>query len=96
MVEKGLKIEGISILWLVLEAGVGLGSGLAAHSLALFAFGLDSVIELLAAIVLFWRLLTEIRKEPAAKIRRAEKIIHLPGLSESPFFCWLFISWPRR
>jgi divalent metal cation (Fe/Co/Zn/Cd) transporter len=74
MVEKGLLIETVSILWLVIEAGVSLGSGLAAHSLALTAFGLDSIIELLAAFVLFWRLLMEFKRERAEKVERAERL----------------------
>ena len=40
----------------VIEAGIAIASGLAARSIALFGFGLDSVIESVAALVLLWRL----------------------------------------
>ncbi|HEX2251707.1 MAG TPA: cation transporter [Thermoanaerobaculia bacterium] len=55
-------------LWLVLgtmaynlvEAGVALAAGVAAESIALVGFGLDSIIELAAAGVLLWRLRLEL------------------------------------
>ncbi|MGO8912343.1 MAG: cation diffusion facilitator family transporter [Bradyrhizobium sp.] len=43
------------------EAVVALISGVAARSLVLVAFGLDSVIELISAGVLMWRLSVELR-----------------------------------
>lgn len=42
--------------WNVVEAAVALWSGAAADSVALMAFGLDSLIELFAGFVLAWRL----------------------------------------
>lgn len=42
--------------WNVVEAAVALWSGAAANSVALLAFGLDSLIELFAGFVLAWRL----------------------------------------
>jgi divalent metal cation (Fe/Co/Zn/Cd) transporter len=71
---RGLALEIVSLAWMVLEATVALVAGLAAHSLALTAFGLDSVIELVAGAVLLWRLLVEWRGQPAGAIARAEKI----------------------
>jgi divalent metal cation (Fe/Co/Zn/Cd) transporter len=44
-----LRIEYITIAWMVLEAAVAVWSGIAAGSIALVGFGLDSAIELLAA-----------------------------------------------
>lgn len=43
------------------EAAVAVASGIAAHSITLIAFGLDSVIELASAAVLIWRLSAELR-----------------------------------
>ena len=54
-VRQGIQIEQISIAWLVVEAGVALWAGLQAHSIALIAFGADSIIELFAGFVLLWR-----------------------------------------
>ena len=52
----GLRLEGISIAWMVIEAAVSVGAGISAGSLLLMAFGADSVIELLSASLLYWRL----------------------------------------
>jgi len=49
-------LEYATIGWMVVEASVAIASGLAAHSIALIGFGLDSVIELLAAAVVVWQL----------------------------------------
>jgi divalent metal cation (Fe/Co/Zn/Cd) transporter len=47
--------------WMVVEAVVAIASGIAAGSIVLVAFGLDSVIELISAGVLIWRLSIELR-----------------------------------
>jgi divalent metal cation (Fe/Co/Zn/Cd) transporter len=47
---------------MVVEAVVAVGAGIAAGSLVLLAFGLDSIIELASAGVLIWRLSVELRR----------------------------------
>jgi divalent metal cation (Fe/Co/Zn/Cd) transporter len=61
LIEKALGLERITIVWMLVEAVVALGSGLAARSLTLVAFGADSIIELLSACLLLWRLGVELR-----------------------------------
>ena len=46
---------------MAVEAAVAVASGIAARSITLVAFGLDSVIELASAGVLIWRLSTELK-----------------------------------
>jgi hypothetical protein len=48
--------------WMVLEAAVAIGSGVAAGSLMLTVFGIGSLIELASACVLVWRLSVELRR----------------------------------
>jgi divalent metal cation (Fe/Co/Zn/Cd) transporter len=55
------RLEWLTIGWMSIEAVVALISGVAAGSLVLVAFGLDSVIELISAGVLMWRLSVELR-----------------------------------
>ncbi|ACV58156.1 MULTISPECIES: cation diffusion facilitator family transporter [Alicyclobacillus] len=74
VVKKGVNIELVSVLWMVIEAAVAIGSGIIAHSLALVAFGADSIIELIAGAVLLWRLTIEARGASLARVNRAEKI----------------------
>ena len=59
-VRKGVNVESVSIIWMVIEAVVAIGSGIVAHSIALTAFGADSIIELVAGSVLLWRLTIEV------------------------------------
>jgi divalent metal cation (Fe/Co/Zn/Cd) transporter len=46
--------------WMVAEATIAITAGLAAASIALVGFGLDSVIELLSATIVIWQLRGEI------------------------------------
>ncbi len=46
---------------MVIEAAVGIGAAVMAKSLVLLAFGLDSVVELISAGMLIWRLSVELR-----------------------------------
>jgi len=54
-------LELVTIAWMVLEAAISISAGWLARSIALVAFGLDSVIELVSGGVLFYRLRAEIR-----------------------------------
>jgi divalent metal cation (Fe/Co/Zn/Cd) transporter len=59
-----------TITWNVIEAVVAISSGLVAGSLALVGFGIDSSIEVFAAVVVLWRLrgVDEEREEKALKL----------------------------
>ena len=74
---RALRLVWIGELWNILEAGVALWSGLAAGSIALLAFGLDSLIELFAGGVLIWQLGKEWRGEQEEKAER--KALRLVG-----------------
>jgi len=52
-------LVGATAAWNLVEAGVAVWAGVAAGSIALVGFGLDSVIELAAALVVLWRLRVE-------------------------------------
>jgi divalent metal cation (Fe/Co/Zn/Cd) transporter len=53
--KKALVLVWIGELWNVLEATVAIWAALIASSVALLAFGLDSIIELFAGAVMIWR-----------------------------------------
>jgi divalent metal cation (Fe/Co/Zn/Cd) transporter len=65
LIREVFRLEWLTIGWMVVEAVVALASGVAAGSLVLVAFGLDSVIELISAGVLVWRLSVELRNGEA-------------------------------
>jgi divalent metal cation (Fe/Co/Zn/Cd) transporter len=59
----------------VLEAVIAVTTGVAAHSLALVAFGLDSCIEVFASLVVLWHLGGEPEQADPARARRALRLI---------------------
>lgn len=56
LVKRALWLAGLTIAWNVVEGVVAMGFGAAEESLALFGFGVDSFVEVGAAIIVFWRL----------------------------------------
>jgi divalent metal cation (Fe/Co/Zn/Cd) transporter len=60
--------------WHLVEFAIALGAGVAAGSIALVAFGIDSLIELAAGTVIIW-LLSASRIESATAERRAQQVI---------------------
>jgi len=53
---RGFVLEYASMAWMTAEAAVAITAGVLASSIALTGFGLDSVIEFLAAIIVIWQL----------------------------------------
>src|SRR5205823_4403677 len=72
-VRLGIWIELVSLLWMVIEAGVAITTGFATRSVSLEGFGIDSIIELIAGSVLLWRLLVEQRGGSIEVVERAER-----------------------
>jgi hypothetical protein len=62
LVRRAFRLEWFTAGWMLIEAAVAIGSGIAAHSLSLIVFGADSLIELASAGVLLWRLHVEVRQ----------------------------------
>lgn len=55
-VKKGRRLEYFTLGWNLIEAGVAVGAGAVAGSIALIGFGVDSLIESLSGGILLWRL----------------------------------------
>jgi len=55
VVRRVIWVQAITIGWMTVEAVFALGAAWRAHSPALLAFGGDSAIELLSAVVVYWR-----------------------------------------
>jgi len=64
----GRKLEYFTIGWNMVEAGVAIGTGWYAGSIALVGFGVDSLIESLSGSVLLWRLFSPAHDESREKI----------------------------
>jgi len=62
------QIQTITIAWMSVEAVVSLSAAWMAHSPALLAFGGDSAIELVSAVVVYWRFQSKRSDERAEKL----------------------------
>ncbi len=68
-----LRLEIVTVLWMVVESVVALGAGIVAGSILLTAFGIDSVIELLSGSVLLWRFSVEARGGDVERVEQVER-----------------------
>jgi len=66
-----LRLQVLTIAWMTVEAVVSLAAAWNSHSPALFAFGGDSLVELLSAAVVFWRFRFDLKEARAARIAGA-------------------------
>lgn len=73
-VRDGVRAEVITIVWMIAEAALAVIAGVRAKSVLVTAFGFDSVIELLSAAVLLWRIKNESSPRAEPIERRAATI----------------------
>lgn len=75
--QRGLVLEYFTIGWNLIEAIVGIAAGVAAGSVALVGFALDSVVEASSGAVLLWRLRKEVRDRASAEAaeRKAVRLV---------------------
>jgi divalent metal cation (Fe/Co/Zn/Cd) transporter len=76
-IRVAVRLEALTLVWMVIEAGGSIGAGVVAHSVLLIAFGADSIIELISAGLLYFRLSKEAKSasEDMAKIEALEERI---------------------
>ena len=70
---RGVRLEVFTVAWNVVEAVVAVGIGIAAGSVALVGFGVDSGIEVVSAVALLWRLLKAGPHAPVTEEGAAER-----------------------
>src|SRR3989454_6245380 len=64
LLRRGVVLEGVTVGYNALEGIVAIVAGIAAGSVALTAFGVDSVIEVTSGALLWWRLRAELGSAP--------------------------------
>jgi len=69
----GVRLELVTVAWMAVEAALAMGAGIAARSVLLTAFGLDSVIELISGGTLLWRLSSEARGASSERMESVER-----------------------
>ena len=76
-VGRARALNRFSLAWNVTEAGLALAAGIAAGSISLVGFGLDSVVEVSASVALAWRLAQEGKGCTQPDDRRATRLVAL-------------------
>src|SRR5690242_2258567 len=75
LLARGRRLQYATIAWNLMEVFVTVGLGIAAASLALVAFGLDSLVEVFASAVVIWFIANH------AEERRARRSLRLVAIA---------------
>jgi divalent metal cation (Fe/Co/Zn/Cd) transporter len=73
VLQQARLAQRITVGWMVVEGAVAIGAGIAAHSVALTAFGVDSGIELFSSVVVLRRLLQRTESEERGSMTGGER-----------------------
>ena len=94
LLRRGLRLEGFSITWDVIEGLVATTAGIISGSTTLMGFGFESVIEVTAAGTLSWRLRKELHGEatPAHVESRALRIVGIAFFVLAAYIAYEAIS----
>lgn len=71
--ERSKHLQWSTVGWNAVEAVIAITAAIAAGSVALMAFGLDSIVEMSSGLVILWRIGAERRARSAEQIDRVEK-----------------------
>lgn len=71
-IQRGLRLEYLTVGWNLIEGAIAVTAALAAGSVVLLGFGIDSFVESSSGAVLIWRLLGERRSADHEVIERIE------------------------
>jgi divalent metal cation (Fe/Co/Zn/Cd) transporter len=82
LLRRALGLEYLTVGWNIVEGILSVAFALAAGSIALLGFGIDSFVETTSGAVILWRLYAERRARNHEEIERLDKRAHkLVGLS---------------
>jgi divalent metal cation (Fe/Co/Zn/Cd) transporter len=73
LLRRALRLEYLTVGWNVVEGVVAIAAALAAGSVALLGFGIDSFVESASGSVLIWRLLAEQRANDHERVEQVER-----------------------
>jgi divalent metal cation (Fe/Co/Zn/Cd) transporter len=79
--KRGLQLVWATIVWNFFEVFITIGLGIAAGSIALIAFGTDSVVEVFASLVVVWHSRDLLVMEENARTRRSLMLIAVAFLA---------------
>ena len=73
LLQQARMAQWMTVGWMVIEGAIAIGAGIAAHSVALTAFGVDSGIELFSSVVVLRRLLQRSEREERGSMTGGER-----------------------
>ncbi len=73
LLRRALRLEYLTVGWNVVEGLVAVTAGIAAGSVALLGFGIDSFVESASGSVMIWRLHAERRAEDEERVEQVEQ-----------------------
>lgn len=73
LLTRGLRLEYLTVGWNIVEGLVAVTAALAAGSVALLGFGIDSFVETASGLILVWRLHAERRALDHERIEQVER-----------------------
>jgi divalent metal cation (Fe/Co/Zn/Cd) transporter len=84
LARRARVLSWLSLAWMTVEGAVAIAAGIAAGSIALVGFGLDSAIEGFASVIIIWRF-TGHRIHSAAAEDRAQKLVAIQFFLLAPY-----------
>lgn len=90
--KKAKKVQEYNIFYDLTEVIVSLTAGFSSGSSALIGWGLDSVVEVISASTLWWRLKGELHDIPEERVVQRQKIT-LFVIASSFLLISIFITW---
>lgn len=84
LIGRAKALSWLSLLWMTVEGAVGIAAAVAAGSVALLGFGLDSVIEALASVIVIWRFTGDRRLSEHAE-ERAQRLVAVSFFLLAPY-----------
>lgn len=89
----GRRLQWATIAWNTAEVFVTIGLGVAAGSLALVAFGLDSLVEVFASLVVIWHMHPG---DQGHHLRRDRRALRLVGVAFGVLAAYLVVAGVRQ
>jgi divalent metal cation (Fe/Co/Zn/Cd) transporter len=74
LVRRIKRLSWLSLIWMTVEGVIGVSAGIAANSIALIGYGIDSTIAGVGSLVIIWRFTGSRLRSDAAE-RRAQKVV---------------------
>ena len=91
LLRRALRLEWLTVGWNAIEGIIAVAAALAAGSVALLGFGIDSFVETASGAVILWRIAAERRATDGARIKQVEDIARR-GVATSLWLLALYVA----